>query len=393
MSRYFRHTLIHGESLCYLTFVELIPITKLIKTKTTAVNESTHAASPEKPIFIIGGGRSGTTLARYILNAHPNIYIAEEIAYHSWMGMLKGNFEKRLNNYFRTFSYIWLRQDPHRVLEQLPTPLTRAHFGLAYAKILKLKAAQYGRRRWGEKNPLLTTQINRLYDDFPDARIINVIRDPRANVYSHSTMPWSAPSLIISNFLASLNYKIVKKHGDRILNIKLEDLIADPRKAIATILDFVEEPWSDRLLDHAKYTLKDEGIPFPWLSEAARSRKSKSKRWSDGLSPAWIRMIESANREQMERFGYPIADLDASVGAWDKLLAMAQDVPKLGYSIYRSLRMMFLMSVTRPENTWEIQEIMHSLNPRAWEKHPDWDPLLKTMKDADIYREPVVEGI
>lgn len=356
---------------------------------TLSVNEK--PSSDEKPIFIIGGGRSGTTLARYILNAHPNIYIAEEIAYHSWMGMLKGSFEQRLLNYFKSFSYVWLRQDPSRVLAQLPSPLTKAHFGLAYSRILKLKAAQYGRQRWGEKNPLLTTQIDRLYQDFPQARIINVIRDPRANVYSHSTMPWSVPSLIISNFLASLNYKIVKKHGDRILNIKLEDLIAEPRTAIASILDFIEEPWSDRLLDHARYTLKEEGIPFPWLSEAARSRKTKSRRWSDGLSPAWVRMIESANREQMERFDYALADLAEKVGAWEKMIALGQDIPNLCYSVYRSLRMMYLLAVTPPEKTWEIQDIMHSLNPRAWSEHPDWDPLLKTMQAADIYREPLVD--
>ena len=69
----------------------------------TAQDLDSCSYKKEKPIFIIGGGRSGTTLARYILNAHPNIYIAEEISFHSWMSSLKGSFKKRLHNYFLTF--------------------------------------------------------------------------------------------------------------------------------------------------------------------------------------------------------------------------------------------------------------------------------------------------
>lgn len=346
----------------------------------------------EKPIFIIGGGRSGTTLARYILNAHPNIYIAEEIAYHAWMGMLRGSFEKRLKDYFKTFSYVWLRQDPEKVLATLPASLNEErHFGLVYSRILRLKAKQYGRLRWGEKNPLLTSSIDRIYSDFPKAKIINIVRDPRANVYSHTTMPWGAPSLIINSKLANINYKTVNSHGDRILNIKLEDLISDPKKAIAPILDFIEEPWSDRLLDHAKYTLKNEGIPFPWLSEASKSRKTKSKRWTEGLSPAWIRMIESTNKEQMERFGYDAYPLSERVGIFSRAVAIGRDIPNLFYSIYRSMRMMYLLDRCPAENTWEAQELMHSMNPKGWENHPEWERQLKTMDPSEIYQEPEVD--
>lgn len=342
--------------------------------------------SDEKPIFIIGGGRSGTTLARYTLNAHPNIYIAEEISYYFWVNYFRGDLRTRLQKYFNTFSYVWLRQNPQNVMAMLPSDLGKQHFPVVYRDILKTKAQQYGRRRFGEKNPLLTIAMEQVFNDFPNAKVINLVRDPRANVFSHTTMPWSSRSLLTANAVVKANYKMAKKHGDRILHIKLEDLIENPKPTIATMLDFVEEPWSDNVLDHAKNTLPNEGIPFPWLREASRDRKSKSQKWTDGLSPAWIRLIEQTNREQMQRFGYAPHSPAQSQGKLVRMSAMLADVPPLIASVYRTLRLATLLAVTAPDDTWKVQSIMHSLNPSAWDHHPEWDEDLPQLPAQEVHR-------
>ena len=38
----------------------------------------------ESPIFVIGTGRSGTTLLRQMLNAHPRIHITHEAGFYSY---------------------------------------------------------------------------------------------------------------------------------------------------------------------------------------------------------------------------------------------------------------------------------------------------------------------
>jgi hypothetical protein len=355
--------------------------------------DNTSMISDEKPIFIIGGGRSGTTLARYILNAHPNIYIAEEISYHIWMSYFRGNFRTRLLKYFHTFSYVWLRQNPDKILEKLPTNLSKKHFSLVYKEILKSKAQQYQRNRFGEKNPILATSLPQIYRDFPNAKVINIVRDPRANVHSHTTMPWASSSLTISNTTLRVNFESMKKYDDKILNIKLEDLIASPQQTIATMLDYVEEPWSDRVLNHAQFTLHNEGIPFPWLNEASKDRKNKSAKWTDSLSPAWIRLIERLNREQMERFGYATQPLNKEPGTLEMLLAMTADIPQILYCWYRTLRAILQIAITDPKNTWKVQNIAHSMNPKGWELHSGWDRNLPVMPAENMHRDPLQEEL
>ena len=45
------------------------------------------------PIFLIGCGRSGTSLLRSMLNAHPRIYLLQESAFFSWTGKLPGRWD------------------------------------------------------------------------------------------------------------------------------------------------------------------------------------------------------------------------------------------------------------------------------------------------------------
>lgn len=324
------------------------------------------------PIFIIGSGRSGTTLMRYMLNAHPNIYIAEEICYHFWMSRFVGSFRQRLKNYFHSFSFAWLRVDPDKILASLPAELGERDFADVYRRILQTKGAEYGRGRWGEKGPLLTESLDRIFQDFPDARVIHVVRDPRSIVYSHITMPWSTCSLIAANRVVKDSLATVASHGDRILTVRLEDLVSAPEPTARRVLDFVGEPWSERVLKHAEHVLQNDGIPFPWLQEASRDRRHKKLAWSDVLSPAWIRLIETTHRDTMQHFGYAPVALPVEPSGLAKTLAVLADVPRLLYTAWRLMRLVSLFVVLPKDDTQRFQSLLHSLNPGAWALHPDW---------------------
>ena len=328
------------------------------------------------PIFIIGNGRSGTTLMRLMLNAHPKIYIAEEINYHYVMKTYLGSFRRRLYDYFQSFSYAWLRMDPQVVLDVLPAKPEERDSAAVYLRILECKAAQYGKTRVGEKGPMLSLALDLLYRDYPNARVIHMVRDPRSVVYSHITMPWSTPSLLMANWMVWFNMKAIQRYGDRILNIKLEDVVAQPEATMRKVLAFVGEEWSDDILHHNEHLLPNDGIPFPWLNEAARRPKQKTITWKEVLSPTWIRMIENTNRETFKTFGYAPLPLPSEPSLWDKTRAVAVDLPQFVRTLWNALRLGTRFHLVPKSDARALQALMHSTNPAAWDMHPEWDRTL-----------------
>jgi len=334
----------------------------------------TIAPDPDRaPIFLIGCGRSGTSLLRSMLNAHPRIYLLQESAFFSWTGKLPGGWDgdRCLEFYFGTFSFAWLRIDPADVRAALPSPLPRGRLGDAYRAVMKIKAAKHDRVRFGDKNPMNSDCLGTVFESFPDARVVEVVRDPRAAVVSHTKVPFSSSSLLAVNRMLRRRVRAVQPFEDRIHFVRLEDLLREPRESIGKVLDFVGEPWDDAVLDHTRHTPKQDGIPFPWLLPGEGKPEARPPIWPQELSPAWIRLIESRHRGTMERFGYEPAVLPREPGALEQIGAALRELPgalrKVAWLLGATRRF-----VSGPVSAAEGQRIMHSANPRAWEIHPDW---------------------
>ena len=53
--------------------------------------------------------------------------------------------------------------------------------------------------------------------------------------------------------------------------MRLEDLVEDPEAELRRVLDFVDEPWDDSVLDPERRDAS--GVPpFPWFQDALTSR-------------------------------------------------------------------------------------------------------------------------
>lgn len=341
-------------------------------------------APPAAPIFILGNGRSGTTLMRFMLNAHPDIYISEEVCYHFWLRNVHGSYQRRLYQFFQSFNYAWLRMDPQDVLEGLPDPLDWPDAARVYLRILQCKAAQYGKSRYGEKGPLLTEELKQLFEQYPQARVIHMVRDPRAVVYSHFTMPWSTSSFIAANTMVWSNMHTLARYQDRVLTVKLETLLAAPEPELRRILDFIGLPWNARVLQHVNHLPENDGIPFPWLMEASKRPRQKALSWSEAIPPAWIRLTESWNRKAMQDHGYQPLALAREPGAFERLMAIVKDIPQLTFTGWRLLRITLGFLVLPKSQTARYQSLLHSLNPDAWERQPDWSPELPEPPAVDV---------
>jgi hypothetical protein len=336
------------------------------------------------PIFIIGTGRSGTTLLRNMLNAHPAIYIAFEPHFY-WYESL---FRKRatgsvfLDYYFHTTHFRWQLVDPARVLAGLPDPLPRKQLGLAYAAVMREKAAQYGRTRFGEKTPAHAGSLKRIFADFPDARVIHIVRDPRNTAVSLSRMPWAPASLMLNASYIDLERKQVNKFIDRMVRIRLEDLLAEPRATMEKVLAFVGEPWHEAVLDHARgLPLANSTPPFPWLEEASRDRVAPVAHWRE-LAPVQIRMIEQITKRLMKESGYERATFEREPRWISVFWEGIRQIPQLFRYLAISARLGLRARDPRKIDAVEA-EFYRRINPKAWQRYPGFamppPPVLKSL--------------
>jgi hypothetical protein len=324
------------------------------------------------PIFVIGTGRSGTTLLRLMLCAHPRIYITHEASFYVWEAQYSRRAPRRafLDYYFRTASFRWLRLDPNLVLAGLPDPLPQARVGDAYAAVMRQKALVYGRPRFGDKTPSHAASLARIFQDFPDARVVHIVRDPRDTAVSLSHMPWASASLWANAAFCEIERRQVAKYRDRILQIRLEDLLVEPRSTMAAVLDFVGEPWDDAVLDHSRNAPdKHDMPPVPWLESAAKDRRPPSPTWLR-LRPAEIRMIERVTRRIMADAGYPRAELPEEPSrlsvVWTAFRQCFETVRFL--TVY--LRIALRLRDARAFDSPDIVELLRRVNPGSWARYP-----------------------
>lgn len=194
----------------------------------------------KRPIFIVGSPRSGTTLLRYIIDAHPNILCppCETFIFST------------LNATFNGF--IW--KDHY---EQLPFK-REALIRWLRKYIMDLfgnLAVKAGKKRWAEKTPSHVLFMDFINEVFPDAQFIHMIRNGYDVVKSLKNIHWGSKNVVIN---ANLWVKHVSKgreyarkiSPERYIEIRFEDLINNTEQTIKNICDFLGEEVNSRMLQY-----------------------------------------------------------------------------------------------------------------------------------------------
>jgi hypothetical protein len=323
------------------------------------------------PIFVVGAARSGTTLLRMMLNAHPRIYLTHEASFYLTMrGPARGMAGRQwLERYVSTFSFKWLRLAAGPLFARLPAD---APIEEAVRLVMKTKAERYGKSRFGDKTPLHAMCLKQIFADFPDAKVIHLVRDPRDTVASLDRMPWATSSTALNGFYVELQIRAVAHFRDRIHVARFEDLLADPRRVLRAILEYVGEPWDDAVLDHEHHIARDDVPPFPWFLSAMTNLRPHAEEpaYLRQFGPEWIRVIESMSAFTMRRYGYSPAVLGREPSHLERARVVLRETGEIGRSLWRLLR---YHSLTRRKPPPDAEEVMHALlhiNPQAWNQNP-----------------------
>lgn len=280
--------------------------------------------------FVVGVGRSGTTLLRMMLDAHPDLAVTPET---HWLGRAieiladdptdTSTFRDALTSHDFWVEMGLDRPGLDRILEQhdpdSPSDTIRSIYR-AYAD--RHKAA-----RIGDKTPahgLIMTEIARA---LPESRFIHLIRDGRDVAVSHRGL-WFGPDQDPREAAVFWLWRIREMRQQaqflpHYLEVHYEDLVRQPEAVLGRIGDFIELPFHPAQLKAHRRARRRLSELAPRRTEsgvvsAARRRSihrltrkrpttSRIGRWQKLMSAAEIKTFERVAGNMLVDLGYELA--------------------------------------------------------------------------------------
>jgi protein-tyrosine sulfotransferase len=220
---------------------------------------------PYRPFFIIGAGRSGNTLLRRVLTAHPAFHIPPEtyvlprivkrfrrVSHMEWADIIHFIYAFfQFHEEFETFDVRNLSDLVHRVASVDKKKRSLAFIINAF---YEWHAQQHGLsfERWGDKTPLNVFGLKRIHQVFPKAQFIHIVRDGCDVVASHleagicdhaeeAARRWRTAVGLCQSF--------GRAHPHACLEVRYEDFVTGPQETTAAICAFLGVAFDECMLE------------------------------------------------------------------------------------------------------------------------------------------------
>jgi hypothetical protein len=183
-------------------------------------------------------------------------------------------------------------------------------------------AESRGKPRWGDKTPGYVTHLPQLSRLFPDAQFVHVVRDGRAVAVSLGERPWGPASAIAGAFWWRTKAGRGRRDGralpsDRYLEVRHEDLLADPAAELARVCAFLGAEYSPEMLEYRdRVELADEPDDPAGTRHLRKEPTAGLRDWTAGRSPREVDAIGSVCAPLLREFGYEAPRRTARGLAW-----------------------------------------------------------------------------
>ena len=289
-------------------------------------------APPTAP-FVVGLTRSGTTLLRMMLDAHPQLTIPPETHFVPDLikaardeagvdGMLAAMTENR------TWGDFGIDADEMRERLAAIPPADPAE---AVRAFFRTYAERQGKPRWGDKTPAYMLSVGRIGRTLPESRFVHLIRDgrdvalsQRARAINEQPPPAEQAARWVKRIRKSREQAGALK-GPRYVEARYEDLVRDPETTLRRACEFIELPWDDAMLRyHERAAERLEEMAGALRAEGAHAQQeagyridnhapttkppdpSKLDKWRREMSEEDLRAYESVAGEMLAELGYEV---------------------------------------------------------------------------------------
>ena len=280
-------------------------------------------------LFIIGIGRSGSTLLSKTLGSHPDCLDNPEIPLFSFFykALRNNRFNSERNHLVVRFINAMKRRHPGHPWQIQPEEIAQIPSELDYFSYMnqlstlftsdsRSKKHTQGTRWIIDKNPVNTFHVHQFLKEYPQTKAIFLVRDPRANVASRIQSVNSVHGRNNHWILNAIRWKRYNRHfhyltrdyESQIYLLRYEQFVTHPQQTIDELCAFLG--LSPMKIDEVA-TLNSNG------HNEANARLNKKyvdlnqpinpralEKWREVLTHRQQETIESICRYEMPNFGY-----------------------------------------------------------------------------------------
>src|SRR5437870_6606922 len=233
-----------------------------------------------KPIFVVGSPRSGTSILTWCLGQHPNMFPVPE---SNWMGdfavslaigyqigaargerSILSAMEIRENELFAT------------VGQSVNELILRHRKDLERKRQATIKGSE-PKGRWVDGTPEYSHHICGLRRLFPDALFVHICRDVRAVVRSMLNFHRVWGVQLVANEEKAYEYWLrtvsacinaEEAYGPNVVyRLRYADLVSNPESAMHSLLKFLDEPYTAKCLEPLGRRINSSNVPDDFVAD------------------------------------------------------------------------------------------------------------------------------
>lgn len=298
-----------------------------------------------KPVFIGGCHRSGTTLAGALLGAHPRCLTTPESQFKTDAveGLGLPNNREDLEHFLanaRTMRSLGRWDLDPAVLDR------RVEAEAGYADLLRNFVIAYGETVgkttfdfWIDHTPKNVRHLGLLFEAFPDAKAIHIVRDGRAVAASVMPLDWGPNTIVTAahwwthhiafGLAAETHYG-----SDRLLRVRYEDLVTNPGRELERMCGWLGVAFIDDMQQGGGFSHPSGEFRYHSLIHQAPN-PARALAWKKSLSDRQVRSFESRTRDLLVYLDYELQHVAAETDRLHLLESVLVEPFKVAFNALR----------------------------------------------------------
>ena len=270
-------------------------------------------------IFIISQPRSGSTLLQRVLAGNPDVQTSAE----TWLMLHPLYWNRCSENIHTDYNSSWAREAVEEFLDhytdgrEVYNNAIRAWAEVIYSNALK----QNNKKYFLDKTPRYFFIIRELYELFPEAKFVFLIRNPMAVLASELTTYVKGNWPVLGNFSPDLIdapgwiLQGIDLLGQNAIVVRYEDFVSKPEANISGLCNKLGIDFHNEMLDYSRTPKPVGKYNDPsGINQHNRTNTASIEKWkmmvNDDQSLYFARCyLEALGKETIDRLGYDYQEI------------------------------------------------------------------------------------